>query len=355
MLRWLEGFETRRHALWFGYLYELFNGSTYAFTAGRKAGFCLSGRDVVLRTPALVSSPENTWVVGWGWRRETAVAVTDEGGGIRFLSGEDEQCRLHIIAGTTVGTYRWQLRRDTTVIATSRSFLSGSRKTWTYFMLKVTARTGASGAYELKAFDRFGTAETLFSGSGVNLAHSASDGVDRVEFRTASGQSNSQIDDIFVLDSTGTANNDFPASPWVVQGTLPDADGNQNDWSIPGGATHFNLVDEAATDTVTTGFIQSADSGDVDLFSFGPLSAVPSAATVRGIHVVVTGSMVASGTKDVRPRVRSGANEATGAAWTFDSLVTDSRSVVFQQNPTGTPADWTKTSLEAAEIGVEVV
>lgn len=356
-LRWLEGFETRQREEWFDDLYASSSGSDAAFAGGRKWGQCAISNNHTWVTPTLVSAPENVWIVCFALKKtEDRLAVgADPTGGIEFFTGGAHQCKLQLRQGSTTGSFTWRLVRDNVVIATaSRDFAGGK---WHYFMLKVTVRDVTDGTYELKHYDFDNASSTIFSGSGVNLAHQASDGADSIGITISTGTSAQlAIDDIAILDGTGSQNNDFPSKPFVVQGMLPNGDGNQSDWAPSTGSTHYVLVDETAiTAGPDSGYVQSPTPGDIDLWTYSDLSNVLGGSTVcAGVHVVTSAAMRASGSQDVMVRVRHATNEANGAAFTVDTTAVKAFSTCFDQNPTGVPADWTKTALEATEFGVEV-
>jgi hypothetical protein len=92
------------------------------------------------------------------------------------------------------------LKRGATTIATGPTELDFG--VWYYVELQVTARDGTDGVYELRIDE-----VTEFSGSMVNLANTATDGVDVISFSSAS--TNTLWDDIYILDDQGGQNDDF--------------------------------------------------------------------------------------------------------------------------------------------------
>jgi hypothetical protein len=228
-----------------------------------------------------------------------------------------------------------------------------------YFQLKVTVRNGVNGIYELRSYDYDNNATVEMSGSGVNLGHQAVDGADRIKIvwnlDIAGGGTDIVFDDIVVMDSTGAFNNDFMTPPPVVLGSLPDADGNQSDWTPSTPGDHYVLVDEIATDVSDIGKVTAQTISDVDLFTYADFAELYATGTaVIGCQVISSAAMVASGTRTLRVRVRESAAEATGDNFAVSDLILDSFRQMFDQNPTGTPATWTKTTLEAAEFGIEI-
>jgi hypothetical protein len=356
VFRLLEGFETKRaNATKLDIAYTR-TGST-AFAGGRKSlGFSLSSNSCTLTSDELVSPDENIWVVGFAIRK---IAVTAFGAsttaGIQLQNVDGEQCSLVLLdAGS--GSYRVRLKRGSTTIATTTgAFPWGGERSWMYFQLKVTVRTGTNGVYELRSYDYLNNATVEFSGSSVNLAEQATDGADRIKISWGvDGGSIVRIDDIFALDSTGALNNDFLTPPPTVQGALPNGDGNQSDFTPDSGDNYTN-VDDAATTSSDTDKVISSVVSEVDLYTYAPYSLINASGTdVIGVQVMSSAAMVASGSRTVRVRVRESASEAFGDNVALSDLILDTYRQMFDQNPTGTPAPWTKATVEAAEFGIEI-
>ena len=356
VLRMLEGFETKRqNATKLTRIYTVTGTPSYA--SGRKAGFGAQSNNASILSQQLVNPDENTWIVGFAVRKTTEPTLgSNSTAGIEIHNAGGEQCNLRMIdAGG--GAYKMELRRGTTVIdTTTGGFVWGSPKAWMYFQLKVTVRTGTDGVYELRSYDYLGASTVEFSGATVNLANQATDGADRVKVSwvTDSGAS-VLIDDIVVMDSTGAKNNDFMARPAVILGGLPNAEGNQLDWDPSLGGDHWVEVDEGATTSTDTDKVTAQVIGNIDLYNYEDFALINASGTaVLGVQVISTAAMVASGQRTLRVRVRESAAEATGVNFIVNDLTLRSFRDLFDQNPTGTPADWTKTTLEAAEFGIEI-
>lgn len=356
VLRMLEGFETKRlNGTKLSRIYTM--AGTPSYTSGRKSGFGAQSISATMLSEDLVSPDENTWIVGFALRKTNIAALgSNSTVGVEIHNAAGEQCNLRAIdAGA--GSYKLQLRRGTTVIATTtNAFVYGNQKSWMYFQLKVTVRTGTNGIYSLKSYD-YNNNETLeLSAGSVNLANQGVDGADRVKFSwVGDGSANVIIDDIIVMDDTGSLNNDFKAEPVVVVGSLPDGDGNQTDWVPSLGGANYVEVDEGATTSADSDKVTAQTVGDIDLYDYAALAIVNASGTaVHGVQVITTAAMVASGTRTLRVRVRESASEATGSNFVVNDLTLRSFRQLFDQNPTGVPAAWTKTSVDAAEFGVEV-
>lgn len=353
VLRLVEGFENRRNASYLSRLYA--QAPVITSEPGRKHGTCASWTgSTTLRTNALTSSAQNRWIIGFALRFPNPDAMSGSTAGLAFEDSSGVQCKLHFIAGDHEGAFRVELRRGSTAIATSGDFARGNAKAWHYFQLDVTVRTGSNGAYELRHHTFTGTQTTVFSGSSVNLAEQATDGADRIEF-SAAGAGRMYLDDVVVMDGTGSVNNALLTVPSTVFGLRPTAAGNSTDFTVVGAATNHEAVDDSPTSPQDGQYVQAPSTGDQDLYGYGNLDLVGSgSASVLGVQVTMSAQMRASGSQTVAARVRSGTNEASSAeTFTVNTLSLTSFTILLDQNPVG-PAAWTKTTLDAAQIGMRI-
>lgn len=366
-LRWLEGFETRLEDDYYTRSYASYAGQTGSNgTTGRRGyGSALRGTNAQFETRALVGSLQNTWILQFAIQKPSDSTMSTNYGTFLFRNasgsgGDQFEVRWVGAAAPDNGAFRFELRRGATVLATSRVFGFGvTPRTWWVIQLKVTIRSGVNGSYEMKAWDWQGNVETIFAAtSGVNTANVGTDGADRVFFRCNSGGvSEFNLDDIVIMDSTGSVNNDFTSVPILVMGERPNADvAGELDWIPSTGVNHFALVQDAANLPTGTDEVTSDVVGDVDLYGFGQstLDLVPTAAppTVLGIMVDVEALMKTSGTRTIRVRVKDSTNQADGAVdMVFNDTAKISRHEVMEQNPTGTPAPWTVATLKTIEMG----
>lgn len=358
VLRLLEGFQTKRVLTTkFDRLFTSIAGTVNAVVTGRKAGVGLASVNLVMTSKQLVDPDENTWIVGFAFRKPLATTLgANSTIGIQLQNASGEQCSL-VIKTAGLGGYKLELKRDSVVIdTTSGAFPFGSLKTWTYFQLKVAVRTGTNGSYELRSYDRLNNMTVEFSGSSVNLAHQTVDGADRlrISWQPDSGSA-VELDDIIAMDGSGAVNNDFMAQPAVILGALPDADGNQSDWTPSAGSDHYLLVDDSASSQTDTDKVTAQVIGDTDLYTYSDFASIHTSGTVViGTQVISTAAMDASGSRTLRVVVRENSLEAVGANFTVSDLVVRSFRQMFDLNPTDTPETWTKATLEATEFGLEI-
>lgn len=212
-----------------------------------------------------------------------------------------------------------------------------------YFVELKTKIDNTTGTYELRV-----NGVVWASGSGVDTQNGASANVDTVRFNP--GGANSGWDDIYILDTTGTKNNDFLGSNIDVIGLHPDGDGNQNDWTPDTGTTNYTQVDDNPSDADSSYVESTPTVGDKDLYTFGNLSAGTVPLGVQVNHIV----RMTAGSANVVTVARSGASESDGSsqnvsATTYDTGVRE----VYEDVPGGT--GWTDTQVNGAEFGIKVV
>lgn len=255
------------------------------------------------------------------------------------------------------GTPQIRLRLDSTSNTaavfrgnTQLSISSGgvwTEDTWHYFELKILIAGGTGGSYNLRIDDT-----SVTSGSGVNTLQSASLPVQFIQWNGYDAASDdtpakeAQIDDIYVIDTTGGINDDFLGSDTTVVFKAPTSDGTTNDFTPQTGVDNYAMVDEnpaAAAD-----YNDGATNGDIDEYGF---DAVDQA----GIYGVKVESHVQVDTEGrqraFRHRCRSGATVGNGS----DKAVADdvNEFEIFEVDP-NTSSLWVKADLNSAEFGVEV-
>ncbi len=363
-LKWMEGFEHRQHSDYMTRMYASWVGAAFSSVqVGRKHGGAVRSANSQFTTRALVGSVQNTWIYQFAVRKVDNQNITNS---VVFELNNSVGVQLSVVlflppAPDNDGTaFKIEIRRGATVLATAnRLFQSGTApRGWWTFQLKATIRTGTLGSIELRAWDFAGNMTTVVpSTTGINTANQGTDGADRAAFRIASTTANFELDDIVLMDSTGTVNNDLTATPIIVYGERANADvAGELDWVPSSGSNHFDLVDDAPTSPAGTDEVTSDVVGDVDLYGHSQaqldLAPTGSPPTVLGIQVDMEGLMKTSGTRTVRARFKDGVNQADDTTdLVFSDTAKISRFAVLEQNPTGTPAAWSIATLKTIEFG----
>jgi len=340
-LRHMEGFETRQHLDYFTRLYNstATTGAITAFDTGRKLGFSARATNFVFRTEPLVPSVENTWILAFGYKMESAstpaFAIKDAAG--------TTQLRLRWAAGTTANTFTIAVVRGATTLATSQEFQLGQ---WHFFEFKATIRTSTNGSYELRHNEA-----VVLSASGVNTADTGADGASVFEWNFGgSGIGFANLDDIVIMDNTGSAFNDYLGDKAIV-GILPTTAGASTQWQ-PSAGTNVQCVDDPASGP-NADFVSSNVLNDLDLYEFGNTTQVASDGTVDAVMVCCSAEMLNAGGRGLKIRFRN-SGAATGDGPQFDvTLKGTIRTfpVIFEEDPAAVGA-WTKAALDGGQFGI---
>lgn len=154
------------------------------------------------------------------------------------------------------------------------------------------------------------------------------------------------IDDLYILDTAGTLNNDFLGDV-RVQTYLPTADGANTGMTPSTGTTHYNLVDETTPNT--TDYVSTTSTGVKDTYQFPDLSA--NTGNVFGVMTTNYAHKDSTGLAGIANVVRSGGTNYSG---TSNSLSTGwtANSQTWETNP-ATGAVWSASEVNSAEFGVE--
>lgn len=335
-LRWIDGAEGWGDATYVTRAYQDFGGFSVGAARVSPGVRSINLNNGRMQTPSL--GVQNTWIVGMGIRITGVITCQ-----VRFFTGATEQCRFEV-ENNGSGLPRWKLMRGATLIATSPAFALSQ---WFFFEFKVDVLT--SGAtYELRQNE-----VSILSGSGANLANSGANGADSIGWGyQASGTM--QVDDVYILDTTGSSPQNTFLGDVVAVHVLPAAEGHQNDFTPSTGTNNAALVDDPETAASSADYNSSDTNAQEDYYTFANMPAT-GLGTIYGIRISGSWAMASTGSRVARYRYWDGATEFTlgnnvSAATT--SLVELPQ--ISQVNP-NTGVAWTKTEIDNAEFGVEVV
>lgn len=238
--------------------------------------------------------------------------------------------RVKIVAGGAVALYRAD--NDTQVAVSSGAvWPSGG---WRYAELKYTPTTGAC---EVRVDSNVVVSGTVPTATSITS----------LVFDYTPGGVTCNVDDIYVLDTTGTSNNNYLGDV-RVQTLLPSADGSNLGMTPDTGTTHYNRVNEASPDT--TSYVYTPNTGIKDSYRYQQLAT--NTASVYGLAITSYASKDAAGTANISTLVRLGGADYVNAtvhplsaSW---AISTD----IYQTRPSDS-APWTPTDVNGAEFGVQ--
>ena len=394
-LRWIEGFDVSRDQTALGRIYT---GSLTSLSTdlneespaedrgpgGSGAFFdsAASEDDAILHTPALVGSPENTWIVGFAFRSDDSLSLVTGGTApyVALHNTDGEQVRIEVYEYTPVSAkpgglyYGWRVMRGASEIAKTEQAFSLSDisdSSWVYFEFKVTI-DNTVGSIEGR-FRRLKTAsnpsggfETLTwdaSVTNVDTQNQTSAGADSfvMSFATGAVSDNSAYDSLYVCDSTGAKNNDFLGRCFVTPmkiTTVGGGDGDTTEWTLQTATDTEDAWQELATSVEDDDRLTSDVVGQIHLAQMGGVSGTMDfmdQASIIGVRMDLHARMETTGDLDLgfmwRKTTGTPAQTEFGTALNVDSTTMEAQAVIAEDDP-NTLADWIFADLDSIQLGV---
>ena len=297
------------------------------FAAGRFGGQCNRRAGGNLKKTL---TSQQTWIVTFAAQKEAAFSGT----------GTILECRdgstLHLDLRFDASGHLLVTRNGTT-LGTSTVTLFGTTWYHVQFKFKIDDTTGT---YEVRL-----DGLNVLSGSNVDTRNGGNASVDNFNFVfTNVGW---KLDDVIILDTTGSTNNNFPGDCKITT-VFPSAAGNSAAWTPSTGSNWQNVDDNPS-------------NGDTD---YNSSSTVGQKDTHNCTDVTVTGAILAvkhnithrkddAGTRQVCGVVRSGTTDFDGTTRTCASSYVVSADL-YETDP-NTAAAWTNTNFNAAQFGYKVI
>lgn len=342
-LLWLEGFEgfSGASAVVGADLAQKYPGSTTTnalTTSGRFSGTAVSGGSsggaMTLFTPDF-TTPTDDYILGCAVRWKQFPAAPGHPV-LSVFDGATRQSSVHILSTGLVAFYR-----GGTQVAASTERLRLNR--WYYLELKVKIGNAGVGSYEIRV-----DGVNVLSNGSVDTQQTATSQATKaaLEFDNITTAGNQQVmDDVYVCDDTGSANNDFLGDQ-AVEGLFPSAEGDVIDFTPSTGTDNSALVEEVPSDDNTT-YVESATVGHQDLYQYTDLTLIDS---IRGVQVNTVAFQNASET--LITLVKTGTTTDGDAGQAVDTAYEELHRIL-EQDP-DTAAAWTDTGVNGAQFGVEV-
>jgi len=345
-LLWIEGFETFGSSagsaptgLGTKYLQEVSSANTI-LAAGRVSGFALKVSHGVslprIVTPNLGN--HQTMVVGFAY--QPGDALGDNCRIVVFHQGSTEHFSLRV---QTSGEVSVHLGTSATAVATSTG-ASLAPNTWSYIEFKVTIGNAGVGSYEVRV-----NGVNVLSDSDQDTQNGGSAIADSIKFfgnSDSSSANRSAFDDIYILDDTGSENNDFLGSQKVVA-IIPTAAGDDTDFT-PNSGNNYQAVDENGHDSDSS-YVESGTSGHTDLYQFGDVSLTD----IKGVQINAVAKETDASPFSLNLLCKSDATLDSGSPLAIGGTTYVSRSRILEEDP-DTSAPWTDSGIDAAQFGIEV-
>jgi hypothetical protein len=232
-----------------------------------------------------------------------------------------------------------QVTRAGTVLGTSAVALAAGEQ---YLEFKFVI-SDAGGSYEVRL-----NGVNILSASGVDTKNTANATANGFTINGGgAGGGALIIDDLYVCDGTGAANNSFLGDV-RIDAVLP-AGAGANTGMTPSAGANYQCVDEnPATDD--TDYVQSDVVGTKDTYDFTNITHTPTA--IFGVQVNMVARKDDAGVRSIASVVRSGGADTDGTTQALTTSYLNYRQMI-ELDP-NTAAAWTKTNLNAAEFGAKV-
>jgi len=219
---------------------------------------------------------------------------------------------------------------------------------WNFLEFRITCDATA-GAWTLKL-----NGTTVSSSSGRNTRAQLSTLMSRVRIQPFSfagtGDYNNKFDDVYILDTTGSINNDF-LGECRIQTNFPNHDGSEVDFVPSTGSTHWNMVNDNPSNDDTS-YDAGGAVGQRELFQLTPFSFT---GNIFGVQLNVTQRKDDVGSRTIAAEVRIGGTGGTDYEGPVDTCLSQYKITrkLWQTNP-ATSGAWTLSALNAAEFGIVV-
>lgn len=217
--------------------------------------------------------------------------------------------------------------------------------TWYYVELKWKCHA-SEGLGELRLNE-----QTLFSFSNTDTRPSLgiANQIAMVQIRGGS-YIDMHYDDIYILDTTGSKNNDFLGDV-RIDAVNPNGAGNYSQMT-PSAGSNYQCVDETAFDD--SDYVQDASDGNKDSYSYADVPTDLDDLAIFGVQLNnVSQRTAGTDNRKLKGFLRTGSTdyEETTAQSLSDSFFR--QQTIWEDDPSDSN-DWTKAKINACEFGVEV-
>lgn len=285
---------------------------------------------------------QSTWIMAWFWSARNAPVILNGHGlcgvwdGIPPNSGGSgtQQVRLNVAQNGSIEARRG----DGTLLGSSAAGVLSGDGTWYTIEAKFII-DNTSGSVVVKV-----NGTTVLNLTSIDTQNSANASADVIAFGWGT------IDEIIVMDGTGTDNNDF-IGEHRIETLRAVANGATNDFTPSAGANWEN-VDENPPDGDST-YNESNTVNHVDLYDVASMSLFTTGEAIEAVQVWSTVRKTSATARTVRNLLRSGTTNYEGTdknpTENYDTKFFD----IWEQDP-DTAAAWTEAGVNAIQVGLKV-
>jgi hypothetical protein len=262
---------------------------------------------------------------------------------VSFTEGGTHHIEI-IYGGDSLGDFGVYRNGTQLVRSTGHAAITGGMQLMLECKVKVA---DAGGEIDLRIN---GVSVATFSGDTRNGGTGIVDGMlvglfMGTSFRNGGGIA---IDDMYLVDSNGSAPLNTFLGDVYVRTFLPTGAGTTTQWT-PSAGSNYQNVDDNPSDEDTTYNSESTVS-DMDTYAMGNMTVGSSA--IHGVRVSAMVRKEGAGPRTIRTVLRSGSTNYEGSSFTlFDSY--KYANTLYSQDP-DTSAAFTDAGIDALEAGIKV-
>lgn len=339
-LKWVEGFESYSNLINFlQYRYNTFTAPSATFTAGRAIGNALLMNGTQFVTPTFTN--QITWTVGFAFKNVNLSASNINMPLISFNDTTASVTTAQVTLCFNPSTRLFVALRGSTVLGTGTFAITTGA--WYYVEAKITVDP-TTGSFASKVNT---IADISFTG---NTQSSANTYANNIAIRGPAGAGVGgayAIDDYYICDGTGGANNSFLGDMKVEPVTVNDA-GTYTDW----GVNILNTPNFEAVQVLNDGlYIQSNTATQKDSYTTSKLNFITG--SIAGVSANYWVRNTDSTTHTIKSLVRTGGIDYLSSAMTINNTAFLEYSNIWEQDPS-TAAAWTVTGVDVSQFGVEL-
>lgn len=309
-------------------------------TGGRRSGGALlapsnqnSSRNVTKSLPSNYS----TLVAGFNFRPVTFDSSTVTF--FQFTDGGTAQLSLRLNADGTISV----CRSTGTVIETTVTAVTADADNYIEFKATIHDTTGS---YELRL-----NGVDIASDTNVDTKQTSNAYINGILVGTTGGLvvKTWKFDDLYVLDTSGSTNNDFLGDV-RIDAVYPTADGNYTGWTPSTGTDHYALVDDTTPNE--SDYVSSSTAAEQDSYTMGNPETLASE-IIYGVQVSVAALKDDAGSRSIKVGVRSGTTDSVSGAQAL-STTQAYYSHILETDP-NTSVAWTPSGVNSLEALIESV
>jgi len=352
-LRWIEGFETygssgtsvsgtstsQLNLKWSGA--NTTGLTTLTIQSGRSSGLCLKqpGNIAGAQLQTRTFTSQATWTVGAAWYLDGLPSSSKA----LILIRDASTIQVGIYLNADGSLTAWRGNQAASLGSTAASVFAASA--WQYVEVQTTI-DGSAGVVTIKI-----NGSQVLALTSQNTKQSGNASANSVAFFAVQHGTSSNytyLDDIYVLDSSGSNNTTFLNQP-IVEAITPSGAGNSTQWS-PDSGSNYARVNETPEDGDTS-YVTDSTSGHLDEYAYSDLSRI--AGAIYGVQINTVGRLTDASSFSVIPVVRSSSSDYTQSTWALSGTSYANNPQIVEQDP-ATSAAWTASGVNAAQFGLQI-